>query len=86
MGIIVKNVLIKAYHSIKLVGRYQKPLCQVYNIITITIPGTKLKLALQMFFKEFNDLIRHSSLVLTFLVFGAYFCMNDIDALLSTIN
>lgn len=57
MGIIVKKVLVKANHSIKLLECYDSPLRQFYTIITTEILGIKPKLAFQMFFKAFNNLI-----------------------------
>lgn len=84
MGIIVKKVLVKVNHSIKLVECYDSPLCQFYTIITTKILGIKPKLAFQMFFKAFNNLIGPNDLILIFLVIGAYPCMTEIDAPSST--
>ena len=86
MGIIVKNVPVKAHHSIGLVERYHGPFCQVYTIITAEILGIKPKLALQMSFKVLNDSIGPNGLVPTLLVFGAYPRMTEIDAHSPTIT
>ena len=85
MGIIIKNVPVKAHHFIGLVERYHGPLCQVYTIITAEILEIKPELVLQMCFKAFNDLVRPNGLVPTLLVFGAYLCMTEMDVPLSTI-
>lgn len=86
MGIIIKNVLVEAHHSIRLVECYYGPLCQIYSIITAQHLGIKLELALQMSFKVLNDSIEPNSLVPTLLVFGPYPCMTDMDAPLPSIN
>lgn len=86
MGIIIKNVPVKAHHSIGFVAHYHGLLSQIYAIITTIFTGIKPKLTLQMFFKELNDSIRRNSLVPTLLVFGVYPHMTDIDAPTSTIN
>lgn len=86
MVIIVKNVSVEAYHSIRLVERYHGPFCQLYNIITAKLPGTKPELALQIFFKAINNSVGPNSLVPTLLVFGAYPHMANIDIHSSSIN
>lgn len=39
IGIIIKNCLIEAHYSIGLIEYYQRPLRQIYSIITTEIPG-----------------------------------------------
>lgn len=53
---------------------------QVYSIIITEIPGIQPDLALQMFFKAINNSIDFNGLVLTLVVFGAYFRMTEQDA------
>ena len=86
MGIIVKNVPVETHHSIGLVERYHDLFCQIYSIITAELPGIKFEIALQMFFKALKDSAGPNGLVSTLLVFGAYPCMTDMDALSPTIN
>ena len=86
MEIIIKNILVEAYHSIGLVKRYHGPLRRIYSIFTANLPGIKPDLALQIFFKALNDLAASNGLVPTFLVFGAYSCMTDMEAPSPTIN
>ena len=86
MRIIVKNVLDKTYHFIELVEHYHSPLHWIYNIITAKLPGIKPNIALQMFFKVFNHLVRPNILDPTLLVFSAYLYMTEINIFLSIIN
>lgn len=86
MGIIVKNIPIEVHYSIRLVKCYHSPFCQTYSIIIAKLLKIKPKFILQMFFKTFNNLTRLNGLVLTFLVFGTYFCITDIDTSSPTIN
>ena len=46
MGIIIKNALIEAHHSIGIVKCYHGPLEYVYSIITTKISGIEPELAL----------------------------------------
>ena len=80
MGIIVKNALVEAHHSIGMVERYHGPLRRVYSIVTSEIPGIEPDLALQMSFKAINDSVGPNGLVPTLLVFGAYPRMTELDA------
>lgn len=80
MGIIVKNIPVKAHHSIGLVKRYHRPLRRVYSIIIVEIPRISRELALQMLFKAINDSVGPNGLVPTLLVFGAYLYMAEMDA------
>lgn len=70
MSIIVKNALVKVYHSICMVEHYYEPLQQIYSIITTKISSIEPDLALQIFFKAFNTSIEPNKLVPTLLVFG----------------
>lgn len=76
----------EAYNSIKLVECYYSPFYQIYNIIITKLLKIKPKLILQMFFKTFKNLAKSNSLVLTPLLFVAYFCIIDINILLFIIN
>lgn len=81
MGIIIKNALIKAYHSIGIIKYYYKPLQQVYLIINTKIPGIEPELVVQIFFEAINNLMSFNKLILTILVFGAYSKITKLDAL-----
>lgn len=81
MGIIIKNALVEAHHSISTVKHYYRLLQQVYSIITNEILGIKRELALQISYKIINDLVGHNGLVPTLLVFGTYPSMSELDAL-----
>ena len=81
MGIIVKNALVEAHHSIGMVEHYHGPLRRVYSIITTEIPGIESDSALQMSFKAINNLVGPNGLVLTLLVCGAYPRITESDAL-----
>lgn len=86
MGIIVKNVPVKAHHSIRLVERYHGPLRCVYSIITKEIPGISPELAMQMSLKALNNFVGPNGLIPTLLVFGAYPQMVEMDASSPTIT
>lgn len=86
MRIIVKNVLVEAYHFIGLVAHYYSPFCQIYSIIILELPRIKSKLVLQMSFKALNDLVRPNGLVPILLIFGVYFCITNINVSLSIIT
>ena len=86
MSIIVKNMPVKAHHSIELVEHYHGSLRRVYTIIITEICEIKPDLALQISFKAFNNSVGSNRLVPTLLVFGAYFWMTEIDAPLSIIT
>lgn len=80
MGIIVKNILVEAYHSISKIKYYHRPLQQVCLIVIIKILGIKPNLAFQMFFKDIKNLMGFNGLIFILLVFGAYFQMTSLDA------
>lgn len=86
MRIIVKNISVKAHHSIELVKCYHGSFCQIYSIIIIKLPKINFKLALQMFFKTFNNLARSNGLISILLVFGSYLYMINMNAPSPTIN
>ena len=86
IGIIIKNALMEAHHSMGMVERYHEPLRQAYSIITTEIPSIKPDLALQMSFKAINNSIGPNGLVSTLLVFGAYPKMTEHDALSPSIT
>lgn len=70
MGIIIKNALIEAYHSIDIIKCYYRLLWQFYSIITITIFSIKANLTFQIFFKTINNLIDLNKLVTISIVFS----------------
>lgn len=80
MKIIVKNIPIKSHHSIELVERYHVSYCQIYSIITAEILRIKPELALQMFSKTLNNLVKPNSFIPSLLIFDAYHCITDMDA------
>lgn len=86
MKIIVKNILVKAHHSIELVERYHGLFHQIYSIITIKLPDIKSDLTLQISFEVLNNLIRPYSLVSKVWAFDTYFCRSDIDVSLPSIS
>lgn len=86
MGIIIKNALVEAHHSIGMVERYHRPLRRVYLIVTKNIFGIKPDLVLQISFKAINDSVGLNGLVSTLLVFGAYSRITKLDAPSSTIG
>lgn len=51
MNIIVKNAAIETYHSISMVERNHRSLCQVYSIIISEIPYIDPDLTLQIALK-----------------------------------
>lgn len=81
MKIIIKNILVKAHHSIGMVEYYHRPLQQVYSIIIIKIPSIKPNLALQMFLKTINNSVGSNELVFILLVFSAYPRIIELDTL-----
>lgn len=86
MGIIVKNILVEVHHLIKLVKRYHSLFCLIYNIITTKFLRIKLKLALNMFFKTFNNLTEPNGLVSTLFIFSVFLYMTHINVPSTIIN
>jgi hypothetical protein len=66
--------------------RYHESLRRVYSIITTESSGIDSETALQMTFKVINDSIAFDDLILTLLVFEAYFRMIEMNVSSSTIN
>lgn len=58
----MKNILIKAHYFIELIKHYYGPFCQFYIIIISETSEIKIELALQIYFKALNYLIRYNSL------------------------
>ena len=79
MGIIIKNVPIEIHHSIDQIERYHGPLRRVYLIIAAKISGIDSNLKLQMTFKIINDSVDSHDLMFTFLIFGAYPRMTELN-------
>ena len=86
IDIIIKNAPMEAHHFIDMVKHYHESLRHVYSIISHKISGIKPNLAFQMSFKAINNSVGLNGLVLTLLVFGAYFKMNKLDALSPSIT
>ena len=86
MGIIIKNIPVKAHLFIGMVKRYYRLLQQVYSIIIIEILGIEPELTLQMSFKAINDLVGPNRPVLTLLVFEVYPKITKFDALSPSIT
>lgn len=85
LGIIVKIVVIKTYHSIDLVKQYHGPQQQVYVIIAKELSEINPKRALQIVFKAINNSVSLNKRVLILLVLIAYPKMIESDAPFSTL-
>lgn len=72
MAIIIKNILEKTYHFIRMVQHYYRLLQYVYSIITTKISSIKSDLILQIFFQAINKSVGLNKLVFTLLVFNIY--------------
>ena len=72
MAIKVKEVLIKAYNSVKKVKWYYMPLYCIYKIISSELKGINKELTLQIAVKAVNNSTSLDRLILILLVFGAY--------------
>ena len=72
MVIKVKEVLIKAYNSIRKVEWYYMPLHRVYKIIFLELKGVSKKLTLQIAVKAINNSTSLDRLIPILLVFSAY--------------
>jgi hypothetical protein len=81
----VKIVLVKAYYFISKVERYYIVICRAYSIINAEIQGITKEIALQITFKAINDFIRLNSLILTLLVYSAYYLITKNDPLLLSV-
>jgi hypothetical protein len=82
MLIKVKEVLVKAYNSIRLIERYHTLLCRVYKIIKKELKNKHInkKIILQMAVKAVNDSAGLDGIVLILLVFGLYLRITEIDS------
>lgn len=85
MRIIVKNALVVAHQSIRLIEPYHGSFSQIHSIITAKLPKIKPELALQISFKELQNSVSPNDLVSTLLVFGAYLDITNMDRSLPTI-
>ncbi len=81
MKIIIKNILVKIYHSIRIIEYYHRSLWQVYFIIITKIPGIGPNSAFQIFFKTTNNLMGPKKLVFTLLILSPYPRIIELDAL-----
>ncbi len=86
MSIEIKTISVEAHHSIEMMKRYHESLRRIYSIIIIEMLIIDSESALQMSFKALNDSVELDDLILTLLVFEAYFRMIDLDASFSTIT
>jgi hypothetical protein len=80
------TTFVETHHSIEMMKRYHDSLRRVYAIITIEISSIDFEIALQMTFKVINDSTELDELILTLLVFEAYFRMIEMNASSSTIT
>jgi hypothetical protein len=78
-------VLVKAHNFISIVKRYHSLIQRVYQIIVSEIPELDKDIALQITFKAINNSASLDGLVLTLLVFRAYFRIIKSDALSFTV-
>lgn len=65
--------MVKTYYFIDIIELYYRSLQQIYSTVTTEIPKNKNNLALQVFFKTINSLMRLNRLVPDLLVLVAYF-------------
>jgi predicted component of viral defense system (DUF524 family) len=79
MKITIKTIFVETHHSIEMMKRYHDSLRRMYTIITTEISSIDLEIALQMTFKVINDSIELDELILTLLVFEAYFRMIEMN-------
>jgi hypothetical protein len=81
MLIKVKEVLVKAHNSVRLIKRYHALLCCAYKIIKKELKNKHInkKIILQMAVKAVNDLAGPDGIVLTLLVFSLYPRITEID-------
>jgi hypothetical protein len=86
MNIEMKTISVETHHSIEMIKRYHESLRRVYSIFVAEISDIDLESALQMSFKILNDSIESDDLILTLLMFEAYFRMTKSDVLSSTIT
>jgi hypothetical protein len=85
MNIRVNTISIETHHSIDMIERYHDSLRKVYVIIIAKISNIDSNSTLQMTFKALNDFAELNELILTLLVFEAYFRMIEMNAFSSTI-
>jgi hypothetical protein len=85
MNIRVNVVFVETYHSIEMIKRYHEFLRRVYAIIVAKMFEIDSNSTLQMIFKTLNDSINLNDLILTLLVFDAYFRMIEMNVSSSTI-
>ena len=83
----IKEILIKAYNSIKLVEQYHAPLHCIYKIFREELKNEYVnrEMILQMTVKAVNDLAGPDEIVLILLVFKSYLRMTEMDLLSSSI-
>ena len=81
LGIIIRSVLIEAHNLVGMVEYCYGPLCRIYHITIAELPDISKNMALQMVFKVINDFAGPDGLIPTLLVFRAYPCIVESDAL-----
>ena len=71
-----------------MVEKYHTVLRSAYRVITDDLQecGLSKKIILQMAIKVINNIAGFNGLVPTFLVFGAYFCISELDFSIPTIS
>jgi hypothetical protein len=85
MSIKVNVVSVETLHSIEMIKRYHEFLRRIYAIIVAKMSEIDSNSILQMIFKTLNDSINFDDLILTLLVFDAYFRMIEMNVSSSTI-
>jgi hypothetical protein len=73
MKIRINVVFVKTHHSINMIKRYHESLRRIYAIIVAKIFEIDSNSILQMSFKTLNDSTNLNDLILTLLMFDAYF-------------
>ncbi len=85
MNIRVNIVFVETHQSIVMIQRYHEYFREVYAIIVAKTPEVNSNSILQMIFKTLNDSIDLDDLILTFVVFGAYSRMTEMNVSSPTI-
>lgn len=84
--IMVQNISVEAYHSIRQIERYHRLFHHIYFIITTKTPGVDLEIVFQMAFKAIHDSVLSNALVFMLFFFDAYACIIEINAPSPTIT
>jgi hypothetical protein len=85
MNVRINIVFVEIHHSIEMIKRYHEFFRRIYAIIVAKLFEIDSNSILQMIFKTLNDSINFDDLILTLLVFDAYFRMIKMNVSSSTI-